>query len=267
MNPNFPYTDPFSAVAREYDAAFTRLPSARIIRERVRSLFLSALPEKGTVLDIAGGTGEDAAWLEEKGFGVIGADQSFGMLAEARAKTCSMPDPPGLVQLDASSLAMFRDSSFDAVLSNFGGLNCVPDLHAALVECHRVLRPKGTMVLCLLGAHSIWETLAFLLRGSLHNAFRRQCSGPVAVSVGGQTVSTWYYSLRSLRDMIDGLFTIEKIAALNVVAPPPGSQSFPMRYPRLSSLLLDLDQKVQSVPFVRALGDHTVLLLRRRELA
>ena len=258
-------TDPFSQIAADYDGSFTDLPSVAELRKRIHVLVHRYFPYDGTVLDLACGTGEDALMLAQGGFHVIGADRSYGMLARAVAKTCPLGEThPHFVQTDAASLTMFRDSSFDAILSNFGGLNCVPDLRSTLAECHRLLRPDGTIVLCLLGAHSIWESAAFALRGAWQDALRRRSRSPVPVRVGEQTVETRYHSLRAIRESVHHMFRIVSIAGLNVVAPPPASQSFATRYPRLTSLLFAVDRRVQSLPILRALGDHTVVVLKRR---
>ncbi len=266
MKPAPPDTDPFSEVANGYDVSFTRLPSVGLLRERIHDLTQRFFPPAGTVLDLACGTGEDAVLLAERGFQVVGMDRSYGMLDEAAAKSCSVVPRPLFVQMDASSLAAFRDSAFDAMLSNFGGLSCIPDLRATLRECHRLLRPGGTAVLCLLGAHSLWEGTAFAVRGAWRGALRRRTGAPVPVRVGTGTVDTWYHSIRSLRRSAGDLFEVVTIAGLNVVAPPPSSRSFVQRYPKLTGLLFSLDRRVQSLPLVRALGDHTVLVLRRRSL-
>jgi hypothetical protein len=123
------------------------------------------------------------------------------------------------------------------------------------------------MVLCLLGARPAWEIAVFGLRGSWDSVFRRRRGGPVQVSLGKQSVATWYHSVRSLRTSVDGLFDILSITALNVVAPPPASQRFMIQYPRLSRILYSCDRIIQSLPVIRTMGDHTVLVLRRREFA
>ncbi len=257
-------TDPFSDVADGYDASFTDLPAVGLVRLRIHALIERFFPPNGTVLDLACGTGEDAMLLARRGFQVIGADRSRGMLVHAAAKSCSMTVGPAFVQLDAASLSMFRDSAFDAILSNFGGLNCVPDLRSTLRECHRVLRSRGVMLLILLGAHSAWENGAFVLRGAWGSVLRRRTGAPVQVRLGQQMVDTWYYSLRSTRRAAAGLFDIMAIAGVNIVAPPPASRSFALRHPRLTDVLFSLDRKVESLPLVRALGDHSVFVLKRR---
>ena len=54
---------------------------------------------------------------------------------------------------------------FDAVLSNFGALNCVPSLDALGVIGCRHLRPGGAMILGLIGRTCLWETVYFTARG------------------------------------------------------------------------------------------------------
>jgi ubiquinone/menaquinone biosynthesis C-methylase UbiE len=257
-------TDPFSDIASNYDASFTELNSVVLLRQRVHELVRRSFPAHGTILDLACGTGEDALLLAQHGYIVVGADRSRGMLERAASKSRSTAEGPAFIQMDAASLAMFRNSSFDAVISNFGGLNCVSDLRTTLGECHRVLRPRGTMVLCLLGAHSIWENAAFALRGAWRSSLRRRSGIPVPVRIGQDTVDTWYHSISSVRRSAGDLFDVLAVIGLNTVAPPPSSRSFARRFPRLTSFLYSLDRSIQSFPIVRGLGDHTVFVLRRR---
>jgi ubiquinone/menaquinone biosynthesis C-methylase UbiE len=264
MNSSLTDIDPFSEVADSYDSSFSNFPDVGFLRERVHAFIRRYFPSSGIVLDLACGTGEDTIMLARSGIHVIGADRSSGMLARAAAKSREVENAPSFVEIDAASLAMFRDCAFDAILSNFGGLNCVPDLGTTLKECHRVLRPGGVMVLCLLGAYPLWERTAFAMRGNWKEAVRRRTGVPVPVRVGQRRVDTWYYSIRDFSSGVEGLFDIAAIAGLSVVAPPPASRSFLRQYPRLSALLLSLDRLVQTVPILRTLGDHTVFALRRR---
>ncbi len=94
------------------------------------------------VLDLGCGVGHLLAWLERRAPGRYdGLDLSPASLRAAR-------DTAGVERLvagDATRLP-FRDGSYDRVVCN-GSAHHLPDLDAAMREVHRVLRPRGRLVL------------------------------------------------------------------------------------------------------------------------
>ena len=128
----------FDAIAPRYDL-INRIMTFRMDvgwrRKAVRSL---ALPSASTVIDLACGTGDLCRELAAAGLRPVGADLSFGMLANART------DAP-LVQGDALHLP-FPDESVDGLTCGFALRNLV-DLKGSLVEMARVLRPGGRIAL------------------------------------------------------------------------------------------------------------------------
>src|SRR6201999_3613974 len=58
----------FDAVAPVFDARFGEWRSVAAQRRAVRRVLLEAFAANGTILELGGGTGEDAAWLASRGF-------------------------------------------------------------------------------------------------------------------------------------------------------------------------------------------------------
>jgi ubiquinone/menaquinone biosynthesis C-methylase UbiE len=129
----------FNAIAETYDTQLFLQVCARRLVE------LAAIPPGAQVLDIATGTGWVAlAAAEHVGpIGrVLGVDLSPEMLAHARQKGAAA----GFTHVefregDAQRLDL-GDQAFDVVLCA-SALFFVPDMHAALREWHRVLKPGG----------------------------------------------------------------------------------------------------------------------------
>jgi SAM-dependent methyltransferase len=103
-----------------------------------------------SLLDVACGTGAVlAAALRVIGpeGRAIGVDLTPAMVAEAGTNLTR----PHVAVMDAHALG-FADNTFDAVASNFA-LTYFTDVHAALGECCRVLRPHGRIGLVV---HDGW---------------------------------------------------------------------------------------------------------------
>ena len=116
--------------------------------QSVIALLNAAHVTKGTrMLDVACGPGYAAAAAAALGASAIGIDFSSAMIEEARDRFPGIEFQEG----DAEQLS-FEDSSFDAVVLNFGMLHLARP-EQALAEAHRVLRPGGRV------AFTVWETL------------------------------------------------------------------------------------------------------------
>jgi demethylmenaquinone methyltransferase/2-methoxy-6-polyprenyl-1,4-benzoquinol methylase len=116
-------------------------------------LVTSVSPPKGAqrfaVLDLAGGTGDVAFRIVERGGGgthVTVADINSEMLAVGRERAAKSRRKIEFIEANAEALP-FPDRAFDAVAVAFGIRN-VPRIDAALAEIHRVLKIGGHF-LCL----------------------------------------------------------------------------------------------------------------------
>jgi SAM-dependent methyltransferase len=98
------------------------------------------------VLEVGCGAAQGARWLVSQGARVTAFDVSRGQLEQARAldeRTGIRVDR--LVQADAQAMP-FQDSSYDVVVSAFGGIPFVADSAGVMREIARVLRPGGRLV-------------------------------------------------------------------------------------------------------------------------
>jgi SAM-dependent methyltransferase len=101
------------------------------------------------VLDAGCGQGEFGAELAAVGVNVVGLDQSERMVDLARER--------GIEAIVGDVQALpFADGEFDAVAANFM-LYHVPDVHRALGELARVLRPGGRLVAATNGVKQLVE--------------------------------------------------------------------------------------------------------------
>ncbi len=101
------------------------------------------------VLEVGCGRGEFAERLAGAGIGVVAVDQSARMVELTRARGVDA----GLGDVQALP---FADGEFDAAVANFV-LYHVRDIHRALAELARVLRPGGTLVAATNGVRQLAE--------------------------------------------------------------------------------------------------------------
>lgn len=142
--------DVFASIARRYDLA-NRVTSLGLDQSwrRVAARAL-ALPAKGSVLDLASGTG-DLAIADVRDGGaesVTATDVSEEMMAYGRAKVerLGLSDRIRFSHADAQELP-YADGSFDGATVGFGVRNFA-DRPAAFGEVRRVLKP-GARFVCL----------------------------------------------------------------------------------------------------------------------
>lgn len=255
----------FSETAHEYDEEFSNRLHVVQLRKRVHELIRQYFPSSGVVLELGCGTGEDALFLQSFHYDVIASDVSSEMLRIARQKSLNKNSPIQFIRFPADHLHAIKERSCDAILSNFGGLNCVEDISHLLHECFYVLKDNGVMIVCLMNRYLLWETFSYIVRGRFRHAFRRWTRSGVYVPVGKYQVLTWYHSVRTIKRAIKNKFTITKIIGLNIISPPPGSMAFRSKFPRLTKFLETIERKIEALPLVSLLGDHYVLVLERFE--
>ena len=169
-----PALEAFDAVAARFDARFGEWRSVAAQRRAVRRALAEAFPRGARVLEIGGGTGEDARWLAARGRVVQLTDGSPAMVRIAQGKLRSQGGPaPHVVAAEAlDRWAAERESAgealFDGAFSNFAALNCVGDLdataHAGWRGCSGPARPRCSSS----SARSVQAKWSCSSRGATH---------------------------------------------------------------------------------------------------
>jgi demethylmenaquinone methyltransferase/2-methoxy-6-polyprenyl-1,4-benzoquinol methylase len=130
----------FRTIADRYDL-ITRVLSYGRDRHWKRRLVDLAAPVHGVrALDLATGTGDLSFLLADRSARVVGLDVTLRMIELARSRGTGARAPAFVVG-DMVALPC-ASASFDLVTTGYG-LRNVPDLHVALDEMLRVLRPGG----------------------------------------------------------------------------------------------------------------------------
>ena len=141
-----PAAKAFDSIADSFDRRFGEWLSVAAQRKAVRDELETTFPPLSSLLEIGGGTGEDALWMASRGFRVLMTDISPEMVRRAKAKFVRMIGLSSAIA-DASALdRMDSEEVFDGAYSNFAALNCVEDLHPFARGLAERIRPGGTHI-------------------------------------------------------------------------------------------------------------------------
>lgn len=136
----------FSAIAPSYDLNNRLHSFGRDQYWRKQTVRIAAPGPSDTVVDVACGTGDlTLAFSRITSGPVIGIDFTYAMLPLASKKSARAGSSVIWINADAQCLPL-SDACCDIVSIAFGIRN-VQDIHAALKEFYRVLRPNGRLVI------------------------------------------------------------------------------------------------------------------------
>jgi SAM-dependent methyltransferase len=155
-------------------------------------------------------------------------------------------------------------AEYDGVYSNLGPLNCVPDLTEVSRECARLLKPGGALVFTVIGRFCPWEIAHYLRRRRWARARVRFSRNVVPVGMNKHTIWTQYFGPREFYRSFKRHFTLEHFRALCVFAPPPYLTWVRERYPDRYAWLWRLDRRVSGWPVIRGMGDHFLIVMKKR---
>lgn len=240
----------FDHLAGTYDAVWNSTAIGRgqrlAVWRRIDPLFNPA----DRILDVGCGTGEDALHLESRDVNVYAIDASPAMVRVAQMRGVHAH------QLAIEQLREVR-GAFDGALSNFGVLNCLEHLEGAISELARLVRSGGYVAICVIGSCCLWETLYFLLRGKVGNAFRRFTRSTAASSIG---VDVRYPSSKRLRNIFERDFKLIHWYGIGLCVPPSYVSFF---RDETVGHLSKVDSHIAHWPFLRALADHRLFIFER----
>jgi SAM-dependent methyltransferase len=266
-----PATAGFDLAAAGYEAACGN-ELFLAMRARVQQLLTEVLPAAARVLEIGCGVGLDTEFLVRSGHRVTATDPAPGMLERARRRLDADSTLAGRASWRRAGLAELSEASgsegpaaLDAIVSNFGALNCVADLTPLGFLAHRRLRSGGVIVIGLMTRVCLWEIGYHLCRFQPRTALRRLGRAPVLVDVERVAVPTWYHGARSVAAALGPEFVVRRVVGLNVLLPPPHLVGGWRRMPAgLRRRVQRVDGRVARWPLLRRLGDHVVIVVEKR---
>lgn len=263
LRPQVPKLAPaFDDLATAYDVVFTASSLGRSLRALTWERLDAALSGCRHVLEVGCGTGEDAVHLALRGVDVLATDPSPSMLRVA-AEKAAQAGVTRRIEFRCTPLERLGTElagrRFDGVWSNFGAVNCVPRLEAAVAGLAALLEPGAPLAWVVMGRHVPWEWLWFLARGNARKAFRRERHGG-AVWRGMRIV---YPTPAELSRTLAPHFTRTRCVPLGFVLPPSYAAGWLQARPRLLAALTYAERAAQHCKPLAALSDHYIFEARR----
>jgi SAM-dependent methyltransferase len=261
-----PAASAFDAMASAFDSRFGVWRSVAAQRRAVHTALLREFPIGGHILEIGGGTGEDATFLAERGFDVLLTDPSPTMVTLANAKLASLGSKAEIAageELEgfAERYLSMDGELFDGAFSNFAPLNCVADLEPVARGLARLMKAGARAILVLFGTFCPGEMVVETLRGRPHLALRRLKRGVVPARLAKREFEVVYHRRREIACAFAPWFVLEKRLGIGVTVPPSAAEPWISSQPRLLQAMEALD-RVLARPMA-GLGDHVLYQFRR----
>jgi len=250
----------FTRQSGNYDSYDKENPTLTWMRNQVRNLVLSFLKKENNILELNSGTGLDAVYFASKGFNVHCTDISDGMVEQIKKKAANQNLNGKLTfqQCSYTELDKIENRKFDFIFSNFGGLNCVPDLSEVTKFFPSLLKNKGRVCFVILPPVCPWEIVQ-MFRGKFSLAFRRFGKNGTIANVEGVKFRTYYFSTGDVKKALGKDFNIISRKGLGIFTPSPQMEKIPNSFPRLTKFLNRIDEMISGIfPFNR-IGDHIIV--------
>ena len=255
----------FDSVAADYDGPRGNNELIQRMRQTLWDTVHAELPVGSRLLDLGCGTGLDALEFAQRGYNVVATDWSPQMVERTRARAAAAGQEQHLVARHVGIQELDKlDGEFDGIYSNFGPLNCAPDLPRVAAECARLLRPGGSLVFSVIGRICPWEVGHYALRGRFRRAGVRAARGATAVGMNRHTIWTYYYLPREFYRPFAGHFSLHNYRALSLFMPPPYLVDYYRRKRDWCERLGRLDDRFGALPVLRDMGDHFLIVMHRR---
>ena len=234
------------------------------MRHRVRTDVHRFLKSGAHILELNCGTGIDSIYFAQNGFNVLATDNGEGMLRELDRK-CTAFGLENRLQTKRCSfnnLENLHGQKFDYIFSNFGGLNCSPDLAKILSDVDELLNPGGYFSFVIMPVVCPWEIL-MLFKGYFKTAFRRFARNGTTAHLEGVHFQCYYYNPSYVINNVPKGYKLASLKGLSITVPPPFIERFMDRYPKLFSRLEAIENRLwEKHPFT-SWCDHYIITMQK----
>ena len=216
-----------------------------------------------TILELNAGTGIDAVHFAQNGHSVLAIDNAPGMIHQLEKKISAyhLEDRIRPVLCSFTQLDTLPAEQFDHVFSNFGGLNCIPNLQDVVSQLPRLLKPGATVTFVIMPRVCPWE-IAQAFRGKFRFAFRRFSRNGTPAHIDGVRFLSYYYSPAQVKESFGRRFALVGLRGLASLSPPPYYAMVPVKHPRLYDLLSGWDERYSSLSPLNKWADHFIITMK-----
>ncbi len=262
--PPFPtIAEAFSLTAEKYDAFAAGHPHLARLRGKVYRHLERFLAPGKSILELNAGTGTDAVYLAQQGYSVHATDIAPGMLQRVQDKVTRLGLSQRVTFQECSftHLESVQGAPYDAVFSDLGDLNCIPDLAPVIQSLPAVLRPGGLVTWVLMPPVCLWE-LGLAFTGQFRLAFRRLARQGTRAHLEGKTFNVYYFTPRQVMAAFGQSYQFLARDGLSVITPTAESKNLARRHARFYGLLSWLDDRLSTRPPWWGWGDFYILSFR-----
>lgn len=257
----------FSAQSVIFDQIYAEDAIISYKRSRVRQHILDHVSVGKRILELNSGTGEDTIFFAQHGYRVHATDIARGMqnVLAGKVKAAGWGAQISNEICSYTQLNELKDRGpFDAIFSNFGGLNCTGELDKVLASLPSLLKPGGTATLVIIPRFCLWETL-LVFKGKFKTAFRRfNASNGRQAHIEGEYFKCWYYNPSYVIKHTAQHFDIVALEGLCTIVPPSYIEGFGHKYASLFNRLKKWEDRFKAAWPWRYVGDYFVVTLRRK---
>lgn len=258
-----PVNQAFSKQSVQYDQEDEANAILRWMRKQVRNHALRYLAPGDKILELNAGTGLDAFYFSMKGYPVHATDLSDGMIREIELKIKNHPSTGMLScqQCSYTELHKLNTTGFNFVFSNFGGLNCIPDLKEVTRHLPPLLEPGAHVTFVIMPPVCPWE-FSFMIKGNFKKAFRRFGKNGAKAHLEGKFFQTYYFTPSQVVQAFGKDFKKIALEGLASLSPPPHNVTLQRKFPGLYRLLTKADEKLSGVFPFNCWADHFILTMQ-----
>jgi ubiquinone/menaquinone biosynthesis C-methylase UbiE len=257
----------FTLQAPVFDEQYNADTIIQYKRQRVRDHVMQYLPPHSSILELNAGTGEDAIFFARQGHHVHATDISLGMQQVLKEKVTAnnLHNDISYELCSFTQLSQLQNKGpFDAIFSNFAGLNCTDEMDKVLASFNGLLKPGGIVTLVVLPKFCLWETL-LVFKGKFKTATRRFfSSNGRKAHIQGEYFKCWYYNPSFIISHLKALFDLLSMEGLCTIVPPSYIEKFGEKHPRLFTFLKRKEDALKTKWPWKYVGDYYIISLKKR---
>lgn len=261
MQNSIQVSNAFTRQSVHFDELYQSNPMVEYMRKRVYNHVLK-YHKPGKMLELNAGTGTDAIFFNSKGFEVYATDNAPGMIDTLKNKLSQDTKIYPFLCNYENIEQMQEYAPFDSIYSNFGGLNCTPNLIEVLKKCLNLLHKNGKMTIVIMPKHYPWEWLELLtLKPKI--AFRRY-KKQNNTQLENIHFTTHYYQPRSIIQPLQDQIKVLSWEGLCSICPPSYKQKLIKYMPFLWKTLALIENKISSWRGIRSYADYVILTFEKK---